>query len=161
MLGILILIWLRQRLSQLNNSCGESNKNRIHMEKQNYFHGTGKRKTAVAQVRLLLGNGAIIINGVPYEERFPRLEHRRTIMQPFLITDSIGKYNAMVKVVGGGIGGQCGAISHGIARALVRADESLKLSLRQNGLLTRDSRVKERKKAGLKRARKAPQYTKR
>jgi len=131
------------------------------MEKQTYFYGTGRRKTAVAQVRLLPGNGAIIINGVPYEELFPRLEHRRTILQPLLVTESISKYNAVVKVAGGGISGQGGAISHGIARALVRADESLKPILRQNGLLTRDSRAKERKKAGLKRARKAPQYTKR
>jgi len=131
------------------------------MEKQAYFYGTGRRKTAVAQVRLLPGNGAIIINGVPYEELFPRLEHRRAILQPFLVTDSVGKYNAVVEVEGGGISGQGGAISHGIARALVRADENLKAMLRQNGLLTRDSRAKERKKAGLRRARKAPQYTKR
>ena len=133
----------------------------MRLEKQTYFYGTGRRKTAVAQVRLLPGNGAIIINGIPYEELFPRLEHRQTILQPLLVTDSISKYNAVVKVAGGGISGQGGAISHGIARALVRADESLKPILRQNGLLTRDSRVKERKKAGLKRARKAPQYTKR
>ena len=131
------------------------------MEKSTYFYGTGRRKTAVAQVRLLPGNGAVIINGAPYEELYPRLEHRQTIMQPLLVTDSVGKYNAVVKVAGGGVSGQSGAISHGIARALVRADESLKLILRQNGLLTRDSRVKERKKVGLKRARKAPQYTKR
>ncbi len=131
------------------------------MEKQAYFYGTGKRKTAVAQVRLLPGNGAIIVNGIPYEERFNRLEHRQTILQPLLVTDNIGKYNAVVKVAGSGISGQCGAISHGIARALLRADESLRPLLRQNGLLTRDSRVKERKKPGLKRARKAPQYTKR
>ena len=131
------------------------------MEKQAYFYGTGRRKTAVAQVRLLPGNGAIIINGVPYEELFPRLEHRRIILQPFLVTDSTSKYNAVVKVAGGGISGQSGAISHGIARALVKADESLKPTIRHYGLLTRDSRVKERKKAGLKRARKAPQYTKR
>ncbi|GAF91620.1 unnamed protein product, partial [marine sediment metagenome] len=113
------------------------------MEKSTYFYGTGRRKTAVAQVRLLPGNGAIIINGVPYEERFSRFEHRQTILQPLLVTDSVGKYNAVVKVAGGGISGQSGAISHGIARALVRADESLKLILRQNGLLTRDSRAKE------------------
>lgn len=131
------------------------------MEKQTYFYGTGRRKTAVAQVRLLPGNGAIIINGMPYEERFSRLEHRRTILQPLLVTDSISKYNVMVKLAGGGVSGQGGAISHGIARALVRADESLKPILRSYGLLTRDSRAKERKKAGLKRARKAPQYTKR
>ena len=131
------------------------------MEKQTYFYGTGRRKTSVAQVRLVPGNGAIIINGTPYEELYPHLEYRRTVVQPFMVTDSVGKYNAMVKVAGGGISGQSGAISHGIARALVRADESLKPILRQNGLLTRDSRAKERKKAGLKRARKAPQYTKR
>ena len=131
------------------------------MVEQSYFYGTGRRKTAVAQVRLSPGSGAIIINGAPYEELYPRLEHRRTIMRPLLVTDGVDKYNAVVKVAGGGVSGQSGAISHGIARALVRADESLKPILRQNGLLTRDSRVKERKKAGLKRARKAPQYTKR
>jgi small subunit ribosomal protein S9 len=107
------------------------------------------------------GNGAIIINGVPYEELFPSLEHRRAILQPLLVTESLGKYNAMIKVNGGGITGQSGAISLGIARALVEADGSLKPLLRQNGLLTRDPRIKERKKPGLRRARKAPQYTKR
>ena len=131
------------------------------MEKQTYFYGTGRRKTAVARVRLFVGDGAIIINGVPYEELLPRLEHRQTILQPLLVTDSISKYNAVVKVAGGGISGQSGAISHGIARALVRADDGLKPLLRQYGLLTRDARAKERKKVGLKRARKAPQYTKR
>jgi len=131
------------------------------MAKQSYFHGTGRRKTAVAQVRLFRGNGAIIINGVPYEELFPSFEHRRAILQSLLVTESLGKYNVMVKVNGGGVSGQSGAISHGIARALVRANENLKPILRQNGLLTRDPRVKERKKPGLKRARKAPQYTKR
>ncbi len=131
------------------------------MEKQSYFYGTGRRKTATAQVRLFPGKGAIIVNGVPFEERFPRLEHRQKILQPLLVTEGGDKYSVTVKVAGGGISGQSGAISHSIARALVRADESLKPILRQNGLLTRDSRVKERKKAGLKRARKAPQYTKR
>ncbi len=131
------------------------------MKKQDYFPGTGKRKTAIAQVRLSPGNGAIIINGTPYEELFTRPEHRRTILQPLFVTESLDKYNVVVKVNGGGISGQSGAISHGIARALVRADESFKPVLRQNGLLTRDPRVKERKKVGLKRARKAPQYTKR
>ncbi len=131
------------------------------MDKQTYFYGTGRRKTAVAQVRLLPGNGSIIINGTPYEELFTHLEHRRTILQPLLVTESLGKYNAVIKTAGGGISGQSGAISHGIARALVRADENLKPLLRQNGLLTRDPRVNERKKVGLRRARKAPQYTKR
>ena len=129
--------------------------------KQSYFHGTGRRKTSVAQVRVMPGNGAIIINGVPYEELFPSLEHRRAILQPLLVTESLGKYNAMIKVNGGGITGQSGAISLGIARALVEADGTLKPILRQNGLLTRDPRIKERKKPGLRRARKAPQYTKR
>ena len=131
------------------------------MEEQTYFYGTGRRKTAVARVRLLPGGGAVIVNGVPYEEVFPRIEHRQTIVKPLVVTDTLGKYNVVVKVAGGGISGQSGAISHGIARALLKADEGFKPGLRQNGLLTRDSRAKERKKAGLKRARKAPQYTKR
>jgi small subunit ribosomal protein S9 len=131
------------------------------MNKQSYFYGTGRRKEAVARVRLMAGNGAIIVNGTPYEERFPSLEHQRIIIQPFIATESTGKYNVVVKVEGGGISGQSGAIAHGISRALVNADERFKPVLRQNGLLTRDARAKERKKPGLKRARKAPQYTKR
>ena len=130
-------------------------------DKQTYYYGTGRRKTAVARVRLMKGSGEIIVNGVPYEELFPRLEHRRIIAEPLLVTDNAGKYNVVVKVEGSGVTGQSGAISHGIARALVQANEGLKQVLRQNGLLSRDSRVKERKKPGLKRARKAPQYTKR
>ena len=131
------------------------------MEKENYYPGTGRRKTAVAQVRLSPGGGAIIVNGKPYEEFFPRLAHRSTIMQPLVVTENAGKYNAMVKVAGGGTTGQADAISHGIARALVKLNEGLKTQLREYGLLTRDARAKERKKVGLKRARKAPQYTKR
>lgn len=131
------------------------------MNKHSYFYGTGRRKEAVARVRLMAGNGAIIVNGTPYEERFPSLEHQRVITQPFLTTESTGKYNVVVKVEGGGVSGQSGAIAHGISRALVRADERFKPVLRQNGLLTRDARAKERKKPGLRRARKAPQYTKR
>ena len=131
------------------------------MAKQIYFQKTGKRKTAIAQVRLLPGGEAIIVNGTPYEELFPRILHRQTIEKPLLVTENIGKYSVVVKVAGGGVSGQSGAIAHGIARALVEANVSLKPVLRQNGLLTRDSRIKERKKPGLKRARKAPQYTKR
>jgi small subunit ribosomal protein S9 len=131
------------------------------MDKQSYFYGTGRRKTAVARVKLTAGSGAIIVDGIPLEERFPSLEHQRIITLPFLATDSTGKYNAVVKVLGGGVTGQSGAIAHGISRALVRADERYKPLLRQQGLLTRDARAKERKKPGLKRARKAPQYTKR
>ena len=131
------------------------------MEKQSYYYGTGRRKTAIARVRLMPGNGAIIVDGVPYEERFPSLENQRIIAQPLLITENLGKYNVMAKVEGGGVSGQSGALSHGIARALVKANENFKPTLRQNGLLTRDARAKERKKPGLRRARKAPQYTKR
>jgi small subunit ribosomal protein S9 len=131
------------------------------MDKQSYFYGTGRRKTAVARVKLTAGNGAIIVDGMPLEERFPSLEHQRVITLPFLTTESTGKYNAVIKVLGGGVTGQSGAISHGISRALVRADERFKPLLRSQGLLTRDARAKERKKPGLKRARKAPQYTKR
>jgi small subunit ribosomal protein S9 len=131
------------------------------MDKQSYFSGTGRRKTATAQVKLMPGNGAIIIDGKPLEERFPSMEHQRVINLPFITTESVGKYNAVIKVDGGGVTGQSGAICHGISRALVQADERFKPILRQNGLLTRDARAKERKKPGLKRARKAPQYTKR
>ena len=131
------------------------------MERRSYVHGTGRRKTSVAQVKLFTGEGAIIVNGKPYEDYFPRLDHRQTIMQPFLTAGVSGQYNAVVKVLGGGISGQCGAIAHGITRALVNASESFRAPLRRSGLITRDPRVKERKKPGLKRARKAPQYTKR
>ena len=133
----------------------------VQAEKKSYYYGTGRRKTAVARVKLIPGTGEIIVNGTPYEKLFPYPEHRRIILKPLLVTENMGKYNAVVKVEGGGISGQGGAISHGIARALVAADESLRKVLRQHKLLTRDSRVKERKKAGLRRARKAPQYTKR
>ncbi len=131
------------------------------MEKQTYTYGTGKRKSAIAQVRLFPGNGAIIVNGMPYEERFPRLAHRQAIIKPLLVTENLEKCNIVVKISGGGISGQGDAIAHGIARALVRDNENNRPILRKYGLLTRDSRVKERKKVGLKRARKAPQYTKR
>jgi small subunit ribosomal protein S9 len=129
---------------------------------QTYDRGIGKRKCAIAQVKLFSGGkGEIIVNGKPYQELFPRFEHRRSIERPFIATETMGKFNVEVKVIGGGVTGQAEAIRHGIARALVKADEQFKPLLRQEGLLTRDARVKERKKYGLKRARKAPQYTKR
>ncbi len=129
--------------------------------KKAYNAGTGKRKTAVAQVRLVPGNGAIVVDDIPYEERFPRIDHRQAIMKPFVATDTVGKYDAVISVAGGGITGQADAIALGISRALLKEDEKNKSLLRAEGLLTRDSRAKERKKPGLKRARKAPQYTKR
>jgi len=128
---------------------------------ETYFHGTGRRKTAVASVRLIPGKGAIVVNGTPYEERFTRVEYREMITKPLIVTESQHKFNVVVKVIGGGMTGQAAAISHGIARALLEQNEGNKLKLRANGLLTRDSRAKERKKAGLRKARKAPQYTKR
>ena len=131
------------------------------MDKKVYFYGTGRRKSAIARVRVYPGSGLIRINGIPFDERFPALEHQRQIMRPLVVSEAVGKFDIEVKVEGGGITGQSGAISHGISRALVIADERFKPGLRQNGLLTRDSRIKERKKPGLKRARKAPQYTKR
>src|SRR4030065_239424 len=107
------------------------------MDKQSYFYGTGRRKTAVARVKLTSGNGAIIVDGMPLAERFPALEHTRVITLSVIATESTVKYNAVIKVLGGGVSGQSGAISHGISRALVSADERFKNMLRAQGLLTR------------------------
>jgi small subunit ribosomal protein S9 len=123
--------------------------------------GTGRRKTAVARVRLLPGDGEIIINGRSLAEHFGAAIEESEIRVPFRVTNTDGRFNAMIKVEGGGVTGQAGAVRHGIARALLDMDEAHRLVLRQAGLLTRDPRMKERKKYGLKRARKAPQYTKR
>ena len=127
------------------------------------FHsGTGRRKTAIARVRLIDGEGEIVVNGRSLYEHFGNAISEADIRLPFRVTGTEGRYNAMVKVEGGGVTGQAGAIRHGIARALLDiAREAYRAPLRQNGLLTRDPRMKERKKYGLKRARKAPQYTKR
>jgi small subunit ribosomal protein S9 len=121
----------------------------------------GRRKTAVARVLLQPGSGTITINGLPLEQRVPREALRSLITLPLRLTNTATSFNVLVKAAGGGISGQAGAIAHGIARALVKADETYRPILRKAGLLTRDPRVKERKKYGLKRARKAPQYTKR
>jgi small subunit ribosomal protein S9 len=131
------------------------------MSEESYVWGTGKRKCAIAQARLLPGKGEIMVNDKPYQEAFPRTEHRRMIEHPLQATNTMGKFSITVKVNGGGLSGQAGAIRHGIARALAKENELFKPMLRKEGLLTRDSRIKERKKYGLKRARKAPQYTKR
>ena len=121
----------------------------------------GRRKTSVARVLLQPGNGQIVINGLPLEQRFPRGTHQATITLPLRLTNRLGTTNILAKVVGGGITGQAGAILHATARALLKLDENTKQTLREAGLLTRDPREKERKKYGLKRSRKAPQYTKR
>ncbi|MCK5589554.1 MAG: 30S ribosomal protein S9 [Dehalococcoidales bacterium] len=131
------------------------------MDEQAYVWGTGRRKCAIARVRLFPGDGKIIVNGKPYQEVFPRLLHRQLIEAPGRVTETMGSYDTTIKIKGGGLSGQATAIQHGIARALVKQNELFKSLLRQEGLLTRDARVKERKKYGLKRARKAPQYTKR
>jgi len=128
---------------------------------QTYNSGTGRRKTAVARVRLLPGEGEMVINGRSFMEHFGAAIDEAEVRMPFRVTNTDGKYNAMIKVEGGGVNGQAGAVRHGIARALLEIDEGHRLPLRQAGFLTRDPRMKERKKYGLKRARKAPQYTKR
>lgn len=131
------------------------------MVEQKYYYGTGKRKTSIARVRLLPGGGNIVVNDKPLKEVFAVGPLQEIVYQPFKVTNTLDKFSVVAKVEGGGVSGQAGALRHGIARALVEADEKLKPILRQYGLLTRDARIKERKKYGLKRARKAPQYTKR
>lgn len=131
------------------------------MTQQQYFYGTGRRKSAVARVRLYPGTGAIVINGKPANEMFTRALYQSRMERPLVVTSQQGKFNVQAMVSGGGSTGWADAVSHGIARALASADESYKRTLRREGLLTRDSREKERKKPGLKRARKAAQFTKR
>ena len=131
------------------------------MTDERYFYSTGRRKCAVARVRLYPGSGEDIVNNKPLEELFNRIKHRHAIQHPFEVTESTGKYRLEVRVAGGGLSGWADAIAHGISRALLAADENNHSILRKTGHLTRDARVKERKKYGLKRARKAPQYTKR
>jgi len=136
---------------------------------QKYYYGTGKRKTAIARVRLYSSQSSggtgpasqFQINGKPLEEAFPWFDWQSAVREPLQATNSLEKFNVVAKVHGGGIAAQSEAVRHGISRALVVYDETLKPSLRQHGLLTRDSRIKESKKYGLKRARRAPQYTKR
>jgi small subunit ribosomal protein S9 len=126
-----------------------------------YFEAVGRRKTASARVRLYPGTGTIMVNDRPLEEYFPRGTDVIIINRPLQVTDTVNAYNVSVHVAGGGLTGQAGATSLGIARALCETDDNLRSVLKSNGLLARDARAKERKKYGLKRARKAPQYTKR
>jgi small subunit ribosomal protein S9 len=132
------------------------------MEAKRYYQGTGRRKTAVARVRLFPGNGEFVVNGKKPEDYFgPRDLLQREIRHPLVITNNLESFNVLVKVRGGGVHSQAGAVRHGVARALLDLDAELRPTLKKAGLLTRDPRMKERKKPGLKRARKAPQYTKR
>jgi small subunit ribosomal protein S9 len=125
------------------------------------YSAVGRRKTSVAMVTLTAGSGNVMVNGIPLEERQTRLVLQSAVTRPLRVTNTINAFNVIAKVSGGGVAGQAGAMSHAIARALLKVDENYRTLLRQEGLLTRDPRVKERKKYGLKRARKAPQYTKR
>lgn len=127
-----------------------------------YYYGTGRRKNAVACVRLVPGKGQITINGEDIDKYFGLETLKIIVRQPLVATATEGKFDIIVKAVGGGISGQAGAIRHGISRALVQADEdSYKSTLKAAGFLTRDARMKERKKPGLKKARKASQFSKR
>lgn len=126
-----------------------------------YYYGTGRRKEAVARVRLYEGSGNILINGKPYLEFFSRGTHQLKVRRPLEVSETAGKFDIYAKIAGGGVSAWADALAHGTSRALLAYEESLRPALRKAGLLTRDSRVKERKKVGLKRARKAPQYTKR
>ncbi|MBP3832140.1 MAG: 30S ribosomal protein S9 [Clostridia bacterium] len=131
------------------------------MAEKIYYYGTGRRKNAIARVRLTEGSGKITINGKDIEEFFGMETLKVIARQPLTVTNTTSKYDVIVKVTGGGFTGQAGAIRHGIARALNEANVEFRPALKQNGFLTRDPRMKERKKYGLKKARKAPQFSKR
>ncbi|PZR56310.1 MAG: 30S ribosomal protein S9 [Candidatus Meridianibacter frigidus] len=125
------------------------------------FQGTGRRKRSVARVKLTLGQGVITVNKKSLDEYFPRPSLQQIVRQPLDATQSLSRFNVDVKAEGGGVAGQAGAVRHGIARALLLMDETLRETLRRNGLLTRDPREKESKKYGRKKARKRFQFSKR
>ena len=130
--------------------------------KGQFYYGVGRRKTSVARVRLYPGTGNITVNGKSAPDYFGgRALNQILLVTPLRATQTVERFDVVATVVGGGVSGQVGAVRHGIARALLRFDEELRPTLKSAGLLTRDARMKERKKVGLKRARKAPQYTKR
>lgn len=126
-----------------------------------YYYGTGRRKTSTARVRLYPGDGTVVVNERPAQEFFSRDTDQAIALEPLTLTGNEAKFMVSVRVAGGGLTGQAEAIRHGVARALAEASPELRPVLKRAGLLTRDARAKERKKPGLKRARKAPQYTKR
>lgn len=131
------------------------------MAEKIYYYGTGRRKNAIARVRLTEGSGKITINGKDIDEFFGMETLKVIVKQPLTVTNTTAKYDVIAKVTGGGFTGQAGAVRHGIARALNEANAEFRPALKQNGFLTRDPRMKERKKYGLKKARKAPQFSKR
>ncbi len=126
-----------------------------------YYEGIGRRKESSARVRISTGNGAFVVNEKQAAEYFPRFGDVDRILEPLRLVEMDGKLDISVLVAGGGISGQVGAVRHGLSRALLEMDEELRPALRKAGMLTRDARIKERKKPGLKGARKAPTYTKR
>ncbi|BCU80426.1 MULTISPECIES: 30S ribosomal protein S9 [Polycladomyces] len=125
------------------------------------FYGTGRRKESVARVRLVPGDGRIVVNGRDLDQYFGLETLKAIVRQPLVLTDTLNRYDVLVNVHGGGFTGQAGAIRHGIARALLKVDPDLRPTLKKAGFLTRDPRMKERKKYGLKKARRAPQFSKR
>ena len=131
------------------------------MSERAQYRGTGKRKTSIARVILRPGDGKTWINGRTIEDYFPRASHRKMVLAPLEVAAAAGTYDLRIRVHGGGISGQAGAVRHGIARALVDADPEMRVPLKRQGFLTRDARIVERKKAGLHKARKAPQFSKR
>jgi small subunit ribosomal protein S9 len=156
-----------RREAELSGEAGEEYEDRpaprapAKLEGDARYLATGKRKSAIARVILLPGSGEIVINRRPLEEFFPRPLHQTMARQPLATTGYEGSVDVRVRVHGGGVGGQAGAVRHGIARALTEVDPELRSELKRRGFLTRDARVKERRKAGLKKARKRPQFSKR
>ncbi len=130
-------------------------------ESKPYFYGTGRRKSSVARVRVYAGNGNITINGRDIDDYFGLETLKLIVRQPLNLTDTLGKFDIVCTVAGGGVTGQAGAIRHGLSRALLQYNEELRPALKKAGFLTRDPRMKERKKYGLKAARRAPQFSKR
>jgi len=126
-----------------------------------FFWGTGRRKSATARVRICRGEGKIVVNKRPIEEYFPIPLTRKIIVQPLATTETLGKFDVYANIAGGGSTGQSGALRHGLARALVKFNEEFRSPLKKSGFLTRDQRMKERKKYGLKKARRKPQFSKR
>lgn len=126
-----------------------------------YYYGTGRRKKSIARVRLVPGEGKILINDRTLDDYFGLDTLKVIVKQPLTLTDTLAKFDVICKVIGGGFTGQAGAIRHSISRALLKADEELRPALKKAGFLTRDPRMKERKKYGLKKARRAPQFSKR
>jgi small subunit ribosomal protein S9 len=125
------------------------------------YYGTGRRKKSIARVRLIPGEGKILVNDRAIDDYFGLETLKVIVRQPLVLTETSNKFDVLCKVIGGGLSGQAGAIRHGIARALVKADEEFRAALKKAGFLTRDPRMKERKKYGLKKARRAPQFSKR